>query len=43
MSFAAWARERVSPADYDRLARAIGAANSDDEVIAVVELAWLAR
>jgi hypothetical protein len=38
-----WARQRVSAAEYKRLADAIGAAQSDDEVIVVVELAWLAR
>lgn len=38
-----WAQERVSAASYKQLAKAIGTARNDDEVIAAVELAWLAR
>ena len=38
-----WARQRVSAADFKRLTAEIEAANGDEEVIAVIELAWLAR
>jgi hypothetical protein len=38
-----WARQRLTPADYKRLSDDIGAAKSDEEVVAALELAWLAR
>lgn len=39
----AWARDRVPPADFTGLDARVGEAKSEAEVVALLELAWLAR
>ena len=38
-----WARDRVEPAEFGKLNPIIGLGRSDEEIVAALELAWMAR